>query len=228
MDHPAEIRRRLEQSLADRPLSRADRQALAEDFAKIPRDELRGEARHQAFEMARLRLGMIPPDELFDWLEEVVKALNTPAASASAAASEAWFSPRQDCASRIVHLLNTVTRMLDICVFTITDDRIADAILAAHRRRVAVRIISDDDKAHDLGSDIERLRAAGVAPRVDRSEFHMHHKFALFDRSRVLTGSYNWTRGAARDNQENFIVTADPRLVAAFTEAFEMLWNRLG
>ncbi|MCA9056002.1 MAG: endonuclease, partial [Planctomycetaceae bacterium] len=46
---------------------------------------------------------------------------------------------------------------VDVCVFTITDDRITRAILDAHRRRVRIRILSDDDKSGDLGSDVERL-----------------------------------------------------------------------
>jgi phosphatidylserine/phosphatidylglycerophosphate/cardiolipin synthase-like enzyme len=225
----SEIRRRLERSLAERPLSRAERQALAGAFAALDRDELRGEARRQAFALARSHWEDIPRDELFDWLEEVIKALLRPAAPPAAAdVAEAWFSPVQNCAGRIVQLLNGASRTLDICVFTITDDRIADAILAAHRRRVAVRVITDDDKAGDLGSDIERLGSSGIPLRVDRTEFHMHHKFAIFDGARVLTGSYNWTRGAARDNEENFVVTSDPKLVVAFGKTFEALWTRLG
>lgn len=225
---PAEIRQRLERSLADRPLSRAERQALADDFAALDRDELRGEARHQAFELARSRWDQLPTADWLDWLEDVAKALHRPdSPHAADEPAEAWFSPSQDCAGRIVRLLNAAQRTLDIGVFTITDDRISDAILAAHRRKVAVRIVTDDDKAHDLGSDIDRLRESGVAVRIDRTPFHMHHKFALIDARRLLTGSYNWTRGAARDNEENFIITADPKLVAAFAKAFEGLWSRL-
>jgi phosphatidylserine/phosphatidylglycerophosphate/cardiolipin synthase-like enzyme len=55
----------------------------------------------------------------------------------------------------------------------------------------------------------------------------MHHKFAIFDGALLLTGSYNWTRGAARDNEENFITTPDRRLIASFTAAFGRLWNSL-
>ena len=41
------------------------------------------------------------------------------------------------------------------------------------------------------------LAELGVAVRIDRSEHHMHHKFALFDDAILATGSYNWTRSAA-------------------------------
>ena len=119
-------------------------------------------------------------------------------------------------------------RTANICVFTITDNRVSEAILDAHRRNVSVRIVTDNEKAEDLGSDVERLEAAGIPVRVDRSPFHMHHKFAILDGKTLVMGSYNWTRGAARDNQENLIVTNDLRLVKPFSDTFDHLWNQLG
>ena len=51
----------------------------------------------------------------------------------------------------------------------------------------------------------------------------MHHKFAIFDGRTLLNGSYNWTRGAARDNQENVMISDDQRLVAQFQGEFDRL-----
>ena len=126
-----------------------------------------------------------------------------------------------------MQLINAARTDLDICVFTITDDRLAEAILAAHQRKVAIRIITDNEKAFYPGSDIDRLQTAGIQLKVDQTPFHMHHKFALFDRQLLLTGSYNWTRGAARDNLENFIVTSERRLVEPFQDTFERLWKTI-
>ena len=116
-------------------------------------------------------------------------------------------------------------KTVDICVFTITDDRIVKAIEDAHRRDVKVRIISDNDKAMDLGSDIYRLKRMGVDVRTDQTSDHMHHKYALFDDASLLTGSYNWTRSASEVNEENFIVTNDRKLVSAFKNDFQRLWE---
>ena len=141
---------------------------------------------------------------------------------------EVHFSPGETCLGAILEGLNNADRTIDICVFTITDDRIARTIADAHRRKVRVRVITDNDKANDEGSDVWNLERAGVEVRVDRTEFHMHHKFAVFDGRSAMTGSYNWTRGAARNNEENLIVSGDPRLVAAFSKEFEALWKQLG
>ena len=72
----------------------------------------------------------------------------------------------------------------------------------------------------------ERIARAGVEVRVDDSTHHMHHKFAVFDNLTLVTGSYNWTRSAAEYNQENVIVTDEPRLVAAYVRSFDGLWDR--
>ncbi len=86
-------------------------------------------------------------------------------------------------------------------------------------------MITDNEKAFDLGSDTERIAQAGVPLKIDRTTNHMHHKFALFDRKQLLTGSYNWTRSAAKYNEENFIVTDDRSLIVPFEREFDRLWD---
>ena len=186
-------------------------------------------ARNFAFKLVREQLGGPNDAELIDWLENVLKVLvPKDAPDTSKVRSEAFFSPNDECVARIDRLFRSSRKSVDVCVFTITDDRIKDAILAAHRRRVAIRIISDNDKSTDLGSDIDQLARLGVPVRVDRTDYHMHHKFAIFDRRQLLTGSYNWTRSAAKYNEENFIVTGDAALLGSFRKAFDKLWQELG
>ncbi len=217
-------------TLADYRLSRGEKRALTKVVEKIAHDEQRlAQARRHAFKIAREEL--VGPDalDLVDWLEDVMKVLmpkDDPPKDVSR--SEAFFSPHDNCASKIVRLFETARKSADVCVFTITDDRIKEAMLAAHRRKIAIRIISDDDKSYDLGSDIKQLGREGVPVRVDQSEYHMHNKYALFDDRRLLTGSYNWTRSASRNNAENFIVTGDTHLVTAYSRSFVKLWDQLG
>ena len=138
---------------------------------------------------------------------------------------KSYFSPDDNCVGKITEMFGTARASVDVCVFTITDNRIVDAMERAHRRNVQVRVISDDDKAMDAGSDIDRLERMGIPVRVDRSEHHMHHKFAIFDKSKLLTGSYNWTRSASLHNEENFLITTDRDLLKDFTRMFDKLWR---
>jgi len=222
---PKELADILSRTLDDGHLSRTERRALVERLKEQDPDAReRALYRYEAFTLARARMHDPRDAALLDWLVEVVKLFDPQDAVAPLA--EAHFSPRQDCAQRVVHLLEEAQRTVDICVYTITDDRIANAISAAHARGVQIRIITDEAKEHDLGSDIDRLRYEGVPVREDDSEHHMHHKFAIFDGHRLVTGSFNWTRAAARYNQENLVVTSDRHLLRAFEHTFERLWER--
>jgi phosphatidylserine/phosphatidylglycerophosphate/cardiolipin synthase-like enzyme len=238
-----DLERFLHQSLADHRLSGGEKTALADWLAKnVVTDQARGLARHVAFEVARTAVADPAAAELVGWLEDVMKVLvpmGTPVAHAPGSPQPgddlAFFAPGERCLQHIVHRFGQCRRTAELCVFTITDDRITRAILDAHRRGAKVRVISDNEKCHDPGSDIHKLRDAGIPVKTDdapagRSDpginGHMHHKFAIFDGTRLLNGSYNWTRGAADMNYENVVDTADAKLVAAFAAEFERLWNR--
>lgn len=222
-----ELANLLRQSLADQRFSGNERSALAEWAAShITTDQQRGVARHTVFETARS--AELTASQIIDWIEDVLKVI-IPIQSAGPSKtveSLAFFAPGDACLSRITNRINSCRRTADLCIFTITDDRITRAILDAHRHKVHVRIVSDNDKANDLGSDIQRIAEAGVEVRIDNTPYHMHHKFAIFDGVQVINGSYNWTRGAAEQNEENIIDSNDPKLIAAFQDEFDKLWTK--
>ena len=221
-----DIEQVLKQTLTDFRISRSEKKALKNQLEDWERRGQLPYVRNCAFEIAKAEL--IDPDskDVIGWLEDVVKIL-TPSNQAAQAESTALFSPDDDCAGRICSLLKMARSCVDICVFTITDNSIAGEIVQAKRRGVKIRILTDNDKAGDLGSDIRDLRSAGVEIRTDDSPYHMHHKFAIFDQQKLLSGSYNWTRGAAKNNEENFIVTDDKDLVRSFSQQFEKLWTSM-
>ena len=221
-------------TLQDHRLSRSEKRALANVIQQhVADDHALAHARSVAFDLARQEINQLIPGDssatipIIDWLEEAIKALSQHSKNDSHSRSQAFFSPHDNCVSKIIRLFDQARNTVDICVFTITDDRIKDAISQAHHRGVQMRIISDNDKSHDLGSDVDQLERLGIPVRCDRTEYHMHHKYALFDRRTMMTGSYNWTRSAANYNEENFIVTADANLVNDFAQAFEKLWKQL-
>lgn len=211
----------LRQTLSDRRISRSERRALRLRLAQEQLgDEGLKQLRHKAFMLAR----ELEDSEIMLWLEDVVKLLMPE--EPEVVKSDAYFSPEDDCAEVIAGLIGQATRKIEVCVFTLTDDRLSDALIAANDRGARVRIITDVDKSFDRGSDVARFRRAGIDVVVDEGEKHMHHKFAIFDGELLLTGSYNWTRSASYYNQENILITDDARLIQSFEREFEKLFVR--
>lgn len=217
----------LRATLDDQRLSRGERRALRAvlaDAGATAADRLLWRSR--AFALASAAAPELSVAELLSWLDDVTGALlETPEPESTADVS---FSPGPEPIARLTGLIDRAARSIDVCVFALSDDRLAAALLQAHRRDVRVRILTDDDKTTDRGADADRLQAAGIALRTDRSEHHMHHKFAIFDGTTVATGSYNWTRSASLYNQETLLVATDPRLVRPMMAEFERLWAAFG
>jgi len=213
----------LRPALADNDLSRRERSAVLQLLAAAAPDEgLLASYRKVAFKIAREAAADPAAREIIDMLDEVNSML-----IARRPITRAYFSPGENCANQIVQLFERARRTCDLCIFTITDDRIAKAIVRARDRGVRIRIISDLGKCDDTGSDIPDLREL-VRVTTAPCDGLMHHKFALFDDERVLTGSYNWTYSAATANYENVVVTNDASTVRQFREEFENLWQALG
>jgi len=193
---------------ADAQLDENERRALQSDVFKAVRECMRGQR------------------ELLDWLEDAVAVLRPDAPRD--AKCDVFFGPEAPMVETLLGLLGRTTKSLDLAVFTLTDDRLSNAIIELHRRQVRIRILTDNDKQWDKGSDIRRLMDAGLDIAQDRSPHHFHHKFAIFDRRTLVNGSYNWTRGADRHNRENFMVTDDRVAVTHYQAGFDEMWSALG
>ena len=135
---------------------------------------------------------------------------------------EAYFTPDTECEDRIIAELGRATT-IDIAVYSITNPKIADAIIAAHQRGASVRIVTDRTMAGHKSSMIDELAAAGIPVRTNRRYKIEHNKFAVFDNRRMVTGSYNWTTTATKYNSENCIFLTTP--AQEYTKRFEYLWR---
>lgn len=226
-----ELREFLERSLDDVRMSRGERKVLKEllNDARLGKHE-QEVLFHEAILMAADRLADGRDQAVLSWVEEMVNGLR-PAGGlvmSGARVAEAHFLPDEGAVARLVELMDHCGRSLDVCVFTITHNDLAWALRRAFRRGVAVRIVSDDLKARDLGSDVLDLKNEGIPVVMDDSPAHMHHKFAVLDGRLLVTGSFNWTRSGAQENQENFLISDDPVLVQAYGKEFARLWAQFG
>lgn len=222
-----EIKSALQLSIQDNVLVGGEKKDIKElirsaNLDKRERDLLRSEI----FKMAKKSASSNNFDFIFDWLEDANKLI-LPSEKGKSSIEKVYFSPGEHCLNAILNQIKLSLNKIEICLFTISDDRISEALAYKHKQGVVVKIITDNDKLYDKGSDIDKLAAAGIPIKVDVTDNHMHHKFALFDGNRTLTGSYNWTRSAERYNHENVLITESTGVMKAFKREFDDLWDEL-
>lgn len=215
----------LNEIIADQKISDSEKQQLKTLAAELSPDKLRF-LRNQAFNIARDHLKQSPSDFriTMKWLEKLIKALDITDDQAQLKPT-AHFSPGDSCKNKLLDLMVSAKTSLDICVFTISDNTLSKAIVTAAKRGIKVRVITDNDKSEDMGSDVDWLIEQGIELCMDESQYHMHHKFMIVDKTILANGSFNWTRSASEKNEENICVMADERLTQEYQDVFEQLWG---
>lgn len=214
-----------EQTFEDRKLSSSEKKALNEILGEesLPSNQI-GFIRNRLFEFARMQMKSYSAIQVLEWLERANKILLR-YHQQEGQQSSVYFSPGNFCREAIIQNLRKAESQIDICVFTISDDQISNVISDCYDKRIDIRIITDDDKSFDRGSDVHRLAERGIKVRADETPNHMHHKFAIIDQKVLLTGSYNWTRSAAKYNHENVLLVRDMNIIRSYQEEFEKLWK---
>ncbi len=141
---------------------------------------------------------------------------------------ELAFSPRDDAETVLIGLVRAARRTLLVQAYAFTSRRIADALVAAHRRGVKVEVLADAQmNGRGKGNALPRLLAAGVPVALETRYNAAHNKVLIVDADgpgcAVLTGSYNFTWSAQNRNAENLLVL---RNHCALARAYRDNWRR--
>lgn len=126
-------------------------------------------------------------------------------------------------AARCVAVIDGAKKTLDVCCHEIDNREIVDAIIRAHRRGVAVRVVGEADYADELGPKL--FRQEGIPVLMDSRDALMHNKFMVVDGSVVWTGSFKFTDNGAFKNNNNAVLIADRKVADNFSEKFRWFWE---
>jgi len=138
-----------------------------------------------------------------------------------------YFSSDQDVERPIAEAIDRTTNSIQAALYEINSPLLIRALKRAAARGVHVELLlqrgaSFQHSANDdFLSHFDMRWSGGRLPSG-----LMHHKFAIFDQSLMVTGSYNWTRGARRANYENALFEDDADVVKAYMRQFGLLWSR--
>lgn len=142
--------------------------------------------------------------------------------SARAGDWRVYFSPGGKATAAIVQTLGQAQHSVYVQAYSFTSAPIAKALTQAHRRGVQVQVILDKSNQMDKYSAADFLVHAGISTFIDAAHTIAHNKVMLIDERLVITGSFNFTRAAERDNAENLLVVDDPQLAAEYLENWRL------
>lgn len=139
---------------------------------------------------------------------------------------DAVFFPGENHENTVVNMIRTAKYSIHVCMFTMTNDKLFEALEECWNENVDIHVITDDECVKQKGSDVYKLAAMGIPVKTDNSaQYHMHHKFVIIDKEVLVTGSFNWTVQAVRNNNENVLFIQNKVLVGKYLEEFDKMWK---
>lgn len=130
----------------------------------------------------------------------------------------------------LIQYIESAQTSIHIAAFEFNLTPVAEALIAAKKRGVDVRWVTDDE--HGIEADEEdghgqfaMLKKAKIPVRDDGRSALMHNKFIIFDGETVWTGSTNLTVNGNFRNNNNVIVLHSPQIAAIYEREFTEMWN---
>ncbi|SDA23972.1 PLD-like domain-containing protein [Nitrosospira sp. Nsp18] len=141
---------------------------------------------------------------------------------------QAAFTPGDDAGKLIADAIDTAHHQVLVQTFSFTHRKIADALIAAKRRGVEVKVIADKDQTHRIPTSlISKIADEGVPVFTDSDHTSAHNKVIVIDAdspdATLITGSFNFTHAAQYRNAENVLLI---RGNAALTDLYLQNWHR--
>ena len=140
---------------------------------------------------------------------------------AMAAPIEVCFTPGGDCTDAVVQEIDGAHRQVLVQAYSFTSAPIAKALVEAYRRGVKVQVVLDKSQRTERFSDMGLLLEAGIPTWVDAAHAIAHNKIIVIDGERLITGSFNFTKGAEERNAENLLIIQDRELAKLYEANWE-------
>lgn len=142
--------------------------------------------------------------------------------------ARAFFVPQDEVKMLLLGLIYAERAAIKVAAFCLTDDYIAQALVAAHKRGVHVEVVVDASCLSVKSNKVQMLRNAGIYVWVYKKPYSlMHDKYFIFSscfgRAFVWTGSANATQSGTTRNIENVCLLEDRTLVEQYRYNFEAL-----
>lgn len=114
---------------------------------------------------------------------------------------------------------------IDLEMYVLSDRLVIDALVAAAKRGVALRVLLDPTQSQNADT-LTVLNAAGATVRfyLQAGDELLHAKAAIIDGSTVLFGSCNWSRSGFTRNHELDLLVQDAQLAAVFSQRVARDW----
>lgn len=142
---------------------------------------------------------------------------------------EVYFSPDDGVAGYIVDLISNAQESIFFMAYSFTSNDIGAAIVEREQAGITVAGVMDEGQIiSNTGTKFDPFLQAGINVYKDGNAGLMHHKVIIIDRKIVIAGSYNFSKNAETNNDENVVVIRSPEIAKKYLEEFGRVSTEAG
>ena len=135
-----------------------------------------------------------------------------------------YFSPKSDTISPLLKEIRSAEKSIHFMAFSFTHDTLGTAMQDSFASGIEVRGVFEERQTDTPYAEYKAMKAAGLSVVLDKSSGTMHHKVIVVDADTVITGSYNFSKNAEKNNSENLLIIKGNReIAAAYLAEFEKI-----
>ena len=135
-----------------------------------------------------------------------------------------YFSPQSDTISPLLKEIGSAEKSIHFMAFSFTHDAIGGAMRDRFASGIEVRGVFEERQTGNSYSEYKAMKEAGLSVVLDTNKGTMHHKVIVVDEDTVITGSYNFSKNAEKNNSENLLIIKGNReIAAAYLAEFEKI-----
>ncbi len=136
---------------------------------------------------------------------------------------ENYFCPEDRCSENVIRLIDSANSSILFMAYSFTHKGIANELIIQQENKLDVRGVIDSSNNKDV---FELLSFQGIDVKLDMKKGLMHHKVFIIDNETVITGSFNPTYNADKNNDENILIIHNKGLALKYLQEFDEVFSQ--
>ena len=136
------------------------------------------------------------------------------------------FASEADELAALIAEIQAAQSSIRFMSFVFSLDELADAMIEKMENpNFVLRGVFEERNSTASWSQLPTLHCAGAQIRQDGNRYILHHKVIIIDDDTVITGSFNFSNSAAKDNDENIVIIRDGDIAGLYLEEWRRIWD---
>ncbi|MFH1210309.1 MAG: phospholipase D-like domain-containing protein [archaeon] len=135
---------------------------------------------------------------------------------------ENYFCPEDECSQKVIREIQGANESVQFYAFSFTDKDIAQELVKKQKEGKMVEGLMEETQRSQY-DQYDEMKDGGINVKWYEKKYKLHDKVFIIDRKIVITGSYNPTQNADKNNDENIMIIEDEAIAKEYAERFRTL-----